>query len=247
MFLVFSKMQKATEDRTDAARQGYRTKAQVAADVIRDAILEGKLRPAQRLFLKDLRANLGLSVTPVREGLRSLVAEGLVVDDPYRGMSVARLDVADAVEIYDIRSWLEPKATELAAEQLSPALLLGLTQLNDTMRRRYAEGDLRAVQLANRRFHMDLYRASGREHLCDVITQLWRRFPWGTLRTVPGRVDIALAEHEAILHALEGRHPVEAAEAMRRHLESASKALQGRFRAAEVVSVIADTTMAAHE
>src|SRR5579864_3373551 len=105
-------MQKATANGPDAVRQSYRTKAQVAADVIRDEILEGKLRPAQRLFLKDLRAELGLSVTPVREGLKSLVAEGLVVDDPYRGMSVARLDVADAVEIYDIRSWLEPKATE---------------------------------------------------------------------------------------------------------------------------------------
>ncbi len=205
------------------------TKARAAEEVLRDAILEGRLQPEQRLILRDLQRELGLSVTPVREALKALVADGLVVDDPYRGMSVARRNINDAIEIYAIRSWLEANATELAARDLSEATLRTLVQANRRMGQELAAGNLRAVQLANRDFHFTLYAASNWKHLSDVIVQLWRRFPWGTLRTIPGRVEVALQEHDRILEALEARDPAAAAEAVRMHLQTAAEALKARF------------------
>ncbi len=109
-----------------------RTLAATVGQRLRSLILEGQLLPGTVLRLAPLAASLGVSVMPVREALRQLEAEGLVVVAPRRGATVAELSVEDVEEIYTLRIALESLCAGRAAERLTDADLVGLE-------RRFAE------------------------------------------------------------------------------------------------------------
>lgn len=95
--------------------------APIAYTQIRTAIIEGRYEPGSRLVEQRIAAEFALSRTPVREALRSLEAEGLVVIEPHRGATVRALGVEDITDLYALRARLEGYAAELAAERHDPA------------------------------------------------------------------------------------------------------------------------------
>ena len=93
--------------RGDAGRRTNQTKRELAAEVLREAILSGRYGPGERLRQNQIARELGLSATPVREALRELHAQGLVVHESRRSVRVAEVDLDDLRELYAVRSVLE--------------------------------------------------------------------------------------------------------------------------------------------
>ncbi|HEY8860790.1 MAG TPA: GntR family transcriptional regulator, partial [Candidatus Limnocylindria bacterium] len=100
---------------------------------LRDAILSGELRPGERLRQEELADRLRVSRIPLRDALRRLEAEGLVQIGPRRGAQVSSLDRAGVLEIYEIRSALEPELMRRAVAALQPADVKRLVDMSEQM------------------------------------------------------------------------------------------------------------------
>jgi len=143
-----------------------RTLSDDVATQIRQAILDGRLAPGQRIVERDIAGAMGTSRGPVRDALKSLENEGLVVRYPHRGTFVARLTPEDAEEIYSLRQALEMLAVEYIIERAAPEQLDELDALIGSMERLIERGytQYEATDL-DIEFHDDLYLISGHKRL----------------------------------------------------------------------------------
>ena len=150
----------------DAAKL-YRTTPAVVADILREAILDGTLRGGQPLRQEELASKFGLSRGPIREALRQLEGEGLIVFYPYRGAVVSPLSLAEVQEICEIRIALETAALRFALPQLSEEVLKRAEEILD-------EADQPTTGVAqwgeiNWKFHATLYTPANRPRLLALI------------------------------------------------------------------------------
>jgi DNA-binding GntR family transcriptional regulator len=182
---------------------------------IKEAILNGKLKPGQSLVETDLAATLNVSKTPVREALKTLEMSGLVVVRPYIGVRVRELTQADAVAIYETRLLLEPEATrrsvlggvDIAAAR---AALLRADEATAPAQR----------SLANRAFHAALWAAADNPILVGILESLRDQAALAAVTTwarQPSWRDEA-QEHAQILAAVEASDADLAADLTRRHI-----------------------------
>ena len=174
---------------------------------VKERILSGVLAPGDALLQEHLAEDLKVSRAPVREALKLLVAEGLIIFRPRRGYLVTDLNAAEIDEIFDIRAMLEGRAAHLAAKKRSESDVQEVRGLLDAMKRikiRTSE-DLAHWARVNREFHARVFAASGRNHLSKMANMLrdaverYVRIDAAT----PGRIKEATAEHEAIFRAFE--------------------------------------------
>jgi DNA-binding GntR family transcriptional regulator len=140
-----------------------RSAGSAAAELLRAAILDGRLAPGQRLKEGALALELGISRTPVREAMRQLETEGLVVSLLNRGTFVRRYDAGDIYEIYEIRALLEPHAARRAAERSTRADYEDL--LASCERYELPGLDTPAFNRENLYFHGQILRLSDSERL----------------------------------------------------------------------------------
>lgn len=146
-----------------------------AYDRIRRWIVEGELRPDERLVEQRLAEELDLSRTPVREALRMLQAEGLVRFEPNRGARVRSLTVADIGDLYELRGRLEAMAAELAAVRATPDQLERLDRAEAEFARAAIDaraGDIEAIRVVfdrNDVFHLTLLEAAHHERLSQAL------------------------------------------------------------------------------
>jgi DNA-binding GntR family transcriptional regulator len=151
-------------------RPDVRSIEEVVTTALRDAILSGELRPGERLPQEQLADRLRVSRIPLRDALRRLEAEGLVHIGPRRGAEVSSLDRAGVLEIYEIRSALEPELMRRAVAALEPADIKRLVDMSEQMDARVdkpAEG-LRA----RRAFYSELYAFADRPRVHRLILGL---------------------------------------------------------------------------
>jgi len=143
-------------------------------DGIRDMILNGQLKPGDRLRQDELAKTFGVSTMPIREALRHLQAEGLVIFRPRRGATVARLSVSEYEEIYCIREALETLACRWAVEDLDRIPIDRLKLLLQEIETAEANFDdvHRRLQLV-REFFFTVFEASEKEHLLRILSSLW--------------------------------------------------------------------------
>lgn len=201
------------------------TKLERGAQILREAILRGDLQPGQKLKQQELAEWLGMSATPVREVLRILEAEGLLVHDPYKGVFVATVSVEDSQEIAPIRVALEGLAIRMAVPRLSDGDIAHLTDLVDTMEQAWQNMDLALVRRSNYNFHIFLYRASGSPILCTMIERLWPRFATDVLWMIPNRTQRSIDQHRALVQAIRDRDAEAAATMMGEHITSAGRSI----------------------
>ena len=179
--------------------------------VVRARILSGELPGGSRLPQTTLAEELGVSRTPLREALRRLSTEGLVVLEANRGATVAQHELSDMLHAWRARLTLEPASARLAAEVRVPAALERMRRAVSQQRR--VADDVSESFAVNREFHLALVAAAGNPHL-----EQFSRMLWMTRIGVPifagqaaGHADDVLAwahQHEAILRAVEsGRGP----------------------------------------
>jgi DNA-binding GntR family transcriptional regulator len=175
-----------------------------AASALRAAILEGELRPGQRVNQEDWAARTGVSAIPVREALNALAGEGLVTYRPRRGYVVTELALADLEEVYALRKLLETEALRRGVPRATPADVDALADAAHACRAAARGRDLAARLETNRSFHDLLYalaRSGPLSRLIDVLwdsTEAYRALYYA----LPGEVAVADRSHDAILAAL---------------------------------------------
>jgi DNA-binding GntR family transcriptional regulator len=207
------------------------TDAQRAYTQIKDRIVTTRMPPGTVVQIGELMAELGLGRTPIREALKLLEVEQLVVVSPRRGIFVTDVTVTDLLQIHEIRMELEPLCAALVVERISPAELAEMRCLVaelDPAAGRKSQVDLLAI---DRRFHALLGQAcrnqilqSESARLLNLSLRIWHLY---VRQMGPG--DVAEDAFGEILAAIEAHDPPAAARAMRRHViqfhESVKQAL----------------------
>ena len=143
-----------------------------AGEVIREAIIDGRLPPGQRLKEEELARELGMSRTPVREALLTLESEGLVESIPRRGATVRSYAVGDLDDVYQLRALLEGYAARRAATRISPDDVARLEESCDRFARLRAEDDLIDLVKENLRFHSVIHEAAASDRLAAFIRKV---------------------------------------------------------------------------
>lgn len=164
-----------------------------AYSALRDAFVGGAFAPGEAVSLRDLAAELGTSLTPVREAVRRLVAEGALEDTPSRTLRVPPFDADRMRDLKAARLALESLALERAAPRMGPSEWDALDAL-------IAPTGAPGPDLArNHAFHLALYRPSGSEVLLPLIEGLWVQYGAYLNRVV--RQEAARAMEEHVHHA----------------------------------------------
>jgi DNA-binding GntR family transcriptional regulator len=153
---------------------------------LRDMILYGHLAPGQPVTIQGLIQNLGAGMTPVREAIRRLTAEGALLPQGNRRVSVPPMTAAMLDEVAFARLAIEPHLAERAARHLTPALIHRLTQTDARVNDAIETGNLPGYLAANHDFHFQLYEAADAPVLADMARMLWLR-AGPSLRAVIGR------------------------------------------------------------
>jgi len=201
------------------------TKTELALELLREQIRSGELAPGQRLTIDDLTQMLGMSATPIREALRLLQADRLVDYRPHHGVVVTETSPDATVEIYRLRAVLEPMAAERAVGNLAPGRLDELERLHTELESAVASGRGKRIADRNAAWHWALYESANSLYLNDFIRRLWEGFPWRTMWALPGRAELSLREHDAMMEAIRARDDTATAALMREHIESGEETL----------------------
>ena len=178
--------------------EGYVSKTDLVAALIRELVITGELVAGAQLRQRDLAERFGVSQTPVREAMRRLESEGLLVCDTHRGFTVAAPELGRVEENFQIRAALESLGASLAARKIDAAGLARLHGLNDQMRA-LPDGDPSYAEL-NREFHFAIYEYARSPLLLSLMRLLWASLHGGPKVT---RTHAESArQHEEILEAL---------------------------------------------
>jgi GntR family transcriptional regulator, trigonelline degradation regulator len=192
-------------------------------DNLRQAIIERRLVPGQRLIERELVELTGVSRTSVREALRELAAEGLVTAIPNKGTIVANVSAEEARQLYEVRSALEALAGRLFVQNASQAQRNALVKALQRIERLGAKGS--PVLGAKDGFYDVLFEGAGNDALRTVVAGLHARV--SVLRSlslsVPGRPAESIAELRAIVDAVLDDDANGAALACSRHVEQAGR------------------------
>jgi DNA-binding GntR family transcriptional regulator len=197
------------------------TVVQLTLEAVRSGVMRGRYAPGQRLIEADLMRELAVSRGVVREVLRRLAAEGLIIIEPYRSAVVARLTREGLADAFRIRELLEVLGASLAAERIGQAN--GGARMAEKRLRELAvldPNDADDYMERNYRFHSYIAELSGNAHLPRFLAQLQTpalrsHFPRVVDRDAIKRSN---AEHRAVVAAICDRDPARAAQAMRRHV-----------------------------
>ena len=200
---------------------GFQTKTDLVYERLRTAILNGEMRPGERLNIDAMARQLGISKIPLREAIQRLAGQGLVVQpNPHAASMVAPLSLREMRGVYLARGALEGLAARVAAETISDGELAALTELHEQMAFRYQRGTLAPLSDLNRQFHntiADATRYATLRELTDLTLLRVQHYRVG-IRVAPAW-DQVIQEHAAILAALRAHDPVAAEQAARDHVE----------------------------
>ena len=206
----------------------FRTKEEQVADFLREGIISGMFPRGSRLKQAEIAERLQISITPVREALKLLEAEGYVTGDSYRGACVAPFDPSASEEVLELRLLLEARLTRSTAEKVTAQDITELRALADEFEKAFNAGDRAAARGVNYRFHSRLYSVADMPQTLHFVQILWARYPFDLINAVAGRGTDAAREHDEILRALLDGDASAAMLAMRKHIESGWSLLKDR-------------------
>jgi DNA-binding GntR family transcriptional regulator len=205
------------------------TKEHQVAELLREKIIAGGVARGQKLKQAEIAKMLNVSITPVREALRLLEAEGYVHVSSHRGAVVAPFQIDQVDELYDLRMSLEGRLTATATKRLTAADLQVLIGLNEDIRSALARGAREDVRGSNFRFHFRLYEYAGLPHTLEFVRVLWAKYPFDLLGAIPGRPPRVLDEHAELITALQEGDAKKATRAMQAHITSGHRDLKTTY------------------
>jgi len=203
-----------------------------ATELIRAAIIEGRLEPGQRLKEEELAHELGISRTPVREALLFLQAEGLVESEPNRGATVRAYEPEEIEDMYELRALLEGHAAHRAATRISDDDIRRLRESNERFAELRAADDVVELVRENFVFHNTILEAAGSERLGAMVRKVvelplvYKSFYWYS----PEQKLISDHYHRELAYALEARDAERAELIMKEHVFEARDFLIAKLK-----------------
>lgn len=200
----------------------YKPLREVIFDSLRQAIIMGELKPGERLMEIQFAEKMGVSRTPVREAIRKLELEGLVVMIPRKGAHVAELSVKDIIDVLEIRSSLDGLATRLAAQRINKDELKELKNIVNQFSQHMEKGNVQGLIKKDIEFHELIFRASRNEKLLQIITNLKdqiHRFRVVYLKDYSSPKEL-VKEHHDIYRAIENKDEILAEKLASLHIKN---------------------------
>lgn len=197
------------------------TIAEQVYERLRAAIVNGHLKPGDRLLEEELAERMGVSRTPIREAFRRLELERLITTKSHRGAVVTKFSFEEASEFYEARAVLEGYVSRLAAQKASEYHRNEMRRLMEDYRAATASGDAEKIMERNDQFHFAICEASQNRYLKEVLMTLIAYVNLSRISVPVWRFNATLDEHEAILAAILDRDPVEAEKRAVLHVNNA--------------------------
>lgn len=194
----------------------------VVFNTLRQAILKGELEPGERLMEIQLAERLGVSRTPIREAIRKLELEGLVLMIPRKGAEVAKISEKSLRDVLEVRRSLEELAIELACARMEEEDILNLEQAQEAFRAAVTQGDSMTIAESDEHFHDIIYNGTGNTRLVQILNNLREQMYRYRLEYIKDedKRQILLVEHDLIFKAIRNRHVAEAKAIAREHIDN---------------------------
>lgn len=207
-------------DRLADGMNEYLPLRDVVFKTLRQAIITGEFKPGERLTEISLANRLGVSRTPVREAIRKLELEGLVVMVPRKGAQVARITEKDLKEVIEVRSALEEFAACLACERIKAGDQQEMERIHHSFVRAVEEGDIMKMVAHDEQFHDTIFKAAGNDRLVSIIAGLREQFYRYRLEYIRDikNPSVLTEEHEQLMNAIFRHDKDTAGRIMRRHI-----------------------------
>lgn len=205
----------------------YQPLREVVCETLRNAIIQGVLKPGERLMEIQVSEELGVSRTPVREAIRKLELEGFVVMIPRRGTYVSDLSIKDINEVFEVRTALDVLAAGMAAERITDAELEQMERLLVELGEYIEEDNIEKIVEADSQFHDLLYSASRNSRLVGIINNLREQLTRfrSLSMSYPGRLKEMLGEHTRLVESLGMRNVALAKRLAGEHMANAEQTL----------------------
>ena len=204
----------------------------VVFNTLRQAILRGELKPGERLMEIQLANKLGVSRTPIREAIRKLELEGLVLMIPRKGAEVAEITEKSLKDVLEIRRALEDLAVRLACEKITEEEIAQLKIAGDEFKKVIGSKDITEVAEADVRFHDVIYEATDNPKLIYLLNNLREqmyRYRVEYLKKDEVRPQL-LKEHDEIIRFVTEGNKDEAARMVCTHIDNQAKTVQDVIR-----------------
>ena len=198
----------------------FKTKEEQVADWLREGIIAGRFARGARLKQQEIATLLNTSITPVREALKLLEAEGYVAGDSFKGAVVAPFDIDTSSEVLNLRILLETQLVKGAVERASTSDIAELRVMASEFARAFEAGDNEAARAANYRFHHRMFEIAAMPQTLHFVQILWARYPFDLINQLKGRVSRAADEHDDVLAAFIAGDAAAAMLATRQHVEA---------------------------
>lgn len=199
----------------------------VVFKTLRQAILKGELEPGERLMEIQLAERLGVSRTPIREAIRKLELEGLVLMIPRKGAEVAKISENNLRDVLEVRRSLEELAIDLACQRITAEELESLNKAEVDFKAAIGNGDAMQIAQTDEQFHEIIYNSTKNQKLVQILNNLREQMYRYRMEYLKDkRMHKTLVdEHEAIRKALKKHDPVKAGNAVKVHIENQRKCI----------------------
>ncbi len=181
----------------------HRTLREKVAELLREAIIQQKLKPGERVTELEIASRYGLSRTPIREAFRQLESEGFLKIIPRKGAVVAELDAKDIHDFYEIKAVLEGYAARIAAEKITDSEIAQLERINRKIKEYAAKMDVADLTRYHNEFHHFILEVCGNQKITSVVSRLVQQFMrFRFFVSSSSRLKRMHAEHDEIIAAL---------------------------------------------
>ncbi len=204
-------------------------------NTLRQAILKGELKPGERLMEIQLAEKLGVSRTPIREAIRKLELEGLVLMIPRRGAEVAKISHKSLQDVLEVRGALEELATDLACQRITEEQLIALREAENHFKAVVEKGTEMEIAEADEAYHDIIYNATGNKRLIQMINNLREQMYRYRLEYIKDEAQrgTLISEHEKILEAIRIRDIIRAKALMKEHIDNQEMTVSKNLNEAE--------------
>lgn len=199
----------------------------VVFNTLREAILQGELVPGERLMEKQLAEKLGVSRTPIREAIRKLELEGLIIMVPRKGAEVAKITEKDIKDVLEVRAVLESLAVKLACEKMDGEGIEELEKLKDEFAEAARNKEVEVLIKKDVEFHDAIFNSTDNEKLIQIINNLREQIYRFRVKYIKRMDDYTtlVKEHQEIVNGIKNKDKNLAKEIAIRHIENQSKAV----------------------
>ena len=200
----------------------------VVFNTLRQAILTGEMEPGERLMEIQLANKLGVSRTPIREAIRKLELEGLVIMIPRKGAEVAHITVKDMRDVLEVRSALEELATTLACKNVTPEHIEELKTANRVFEAAIVSKDVVAIVNADVAFHNIIYSMTDNQRLIQLVNSLSEQMYRYRLEYIKNESShkTLIKEHNKLIEYIENGDKEKACELIREHITNQEKDIE---------------------